>query len=137
VHHADPRAGQHGNRGLGNIRQINDYPIALFDIVPFQYIREAANFPMQLLVGERAFVARLAFPDNCRLVSTRPAQMPIETILRDVEFPADEPLRERRLPLENFFPWRAPDQLTRFARPEFLPAAGSIPGTSADIDLDF
>src|SRR5439155_13628391 len=72
-----------------------------------------------LLVGERAFIAGFAFPDNCRLVPARPAQMPIQTVLRDVEFPADEPLRKWRLPLENLFPRRAPDQLARFARPEF------------------
>src|SRR5882724_3724686 len=76
---------------------------------------------MQLLVGERALVARFSLPDNCCLVSPKAfgAQMPIQTILRDIEFPAHEPLRERRLPLENFFPRRAPDQLARFARPEF------------------
>ena len=103
VHRADPRAGQHGNRRLGNVREINDHAIALFDVVPFQHIRETANFVMQLLVGERALVARFAFPDDCRLVSARPAQMPIETILRDVEFAADEPLRERRLSIRALF----------------------------------
>src|SRR5713101_3019805 len=45
--------------------------------------------------------------------------MPIETIFRNVEFAAHEPLRERRFPFQNFFPRRAPDQLTRFACPEF------------------
>ena len=73
---------------------------------------------MQLLIGERAFIARFAFPDNCGLVSARPGQMPIEAIFRDVEFAADEPLRERRFPFQHLVPSRAPDQLTRFARPE-------------------
>ena len=45
--------------------------------------------------------------------------MPIQTIFRNVEFAADEPFRERRLPFEHFLPRRAPDQLLRFARPEF------------------
>src|SRR5437764_3138557 len=45
--------------------------------------------------------------------------MPIQTILRDVELATDKPLREWRVPVENFFPRRAPDQLARFARPEF------------------
>src|SRR5438132_14360500 len=45
--------------------------------------------------------------------------MPIQTILRDVEFATDKPLCEWRVPVENFFPRRAPDQLARFARPEF------------------
>src|SRR5437667_279252 len=80
VHGANPRAGQHGNCGLGNVREINDHPISLFYVVPLQYIREAANFAMQLLVGEGALVAGFSLPDNCRLVSARPTQMPIETI---------------------------------------------------------
>src|SRR2546430_13619939 len=37
MHRANPRAGQHGNRGLGNIREVNDDAIALFDLVPFQH----------------------------------------------------------------------------------------------------
>src|SRR5437016_14629572 len=35
MHRTNARGGQHGNRGLGNIREINDHPVALFDIVPF------------------------------------------------------------------------------------------------------
>ena len=72
VHRADPRAGQHGNRRLGNVRQINDDAIAFFDVVSFQHIRETADLAMQLLIGKRAFVARFAFPNDCRLVATRP-----------------------------------------------------------------
>src|SRR5438128_550003 len=45
--------------------------------------------------------------------------MPIQTIFRNVEFTADEPLCEWCVPLEDFFPRGAPDQLRRFARPEF------------------
>ena len=77
---------------------------------------------MQLLIGERSFVARFAFPENRGLVSVRPGQVPIETILRDVQFPADKPFRERRLPFQNFLPALLPDELARFARPEFLRA---------------
>src|SRR5437899_81072 len=119
MHRADPRARQHGNCGLRNIRKINDHPIALSDVVSLQHIREMANFAMQLLVGERASVTRFSLPDNCCLVPTRPAQMSIKTIFRDVKFAADEPLRERRLPFEDLFPLSAPDQLARFSSPEF------------------
>src|SRR5216117_2853609 len=64
-----------------NIRQINDDPIALFDFVPFQHIREAANFTMQLLVGQRASITRFTFPDNRRLVPARPSQVWMMTLL--------------------------------------------------------
>ena len=54
--------------------------------------------------------------------------MPVETVFRDIEFAANKPLREWRVPVENFFPRRAPDQLTRFTPPEFgrLPDLFSI-----------
>ena len=74
---------------------------------------------MKLLIGERTFIAGFAFPDNRGLVPARPSQMPIQAIFRNVEFAANEPLRERRFPFENLFPSCAPHQLTRFARPEF------------------
>ena len=118
MHRADSRAGQHRNRGLGNVRQINDDAIAFFDVVPFQYIRETADFAMQLLIGERALVAGFAFPNYCRLVPARPFEMPVQAIFGNVQFPAHEPFRERRLPFEDLLPRRTPDQLLRFARPE-------------------
>ena len=74
---------------------------------------------MQLLICERALVAGFAFPNYCGLIPTRPGEMPVQTIFRNVQFPAHEPFRERRLPFEDLFPWRAPDQILRFARPEF------------------
>src|SRR6266576_5261359 len=54
--------------------------------------------------------------------------MAVQTIFRDVQFPANEPSCERRLPFENFLPRRAPDQLLRFACPELgrLPDRFSI-----------
>src|SRR5437016_14532919 len=76
MHGTNPRAGQHGNRGLGNSREINDDAIALFDLVPFQHVREAANFLMQLLVGERALVAGFAIPSDCCLISARTGPLP-------------------------------------------------------------
>src|SRR5262245_14376915 len=119
MHRADSRAGQHRDRRLGNVRQINDDAIAFFDVVPFQHIRETADFAMQLLISESALVAGFAFPNYCRLVTTRAGKMPIQTIFRNVEFAAREPFRERWCPFEDLLPWRAPDQLLRFARPEF------------------
>jgi hypothetical protein len=74
---------------------------------------------MQLLIGKRPFIAGFAFPDNCRLVPTRASQVPIQTIFRNVEFASDEPLHKRGFPFQHFFPSSAPDQLTRFAPPEF------------------
>src|SRR5678816_2979066 len=128
MHRSDSRAGQHRNRRLGNVRQINDDAIAFFDVVPFQHVRETADFAMQLLIGEGALVAGFAFPNYCGLVPTRPCEMPVQAIFRNVQFPANEPFHERRLPFEDLFPWRAPNQFLRFARPELgrLPDRFSI-----------
>jgi hypothetical protein len=82
---------------------INDDAIAFLDVVSLQHIREAADFAMQLLIGEGAFIAGFAFPDNRRLVPARPCEMTVEAIFRNVEFPADEPLRERRFHSNTFF----------------------------------
>jgi hypothetical protein len=108
MHRTDPRAGEHGDGGLRNIREINDDTIAFFYVVSFQDIREAANFPMELLIGKRTFVAGFAFPDNCRFVPARPSQMPIQAVFRNVQFASDEPLREWRFPFEHRFPSCAP-----------------------------
>src|SRR5262245_10127496 len=83
---------------------------------------------MQLLIGERALVAGLTFPNYCRLVPTRPCEMTVQTILRNVQFSADKPFRERRFPFDNLLPRRPPDQFLRFTRPELgrLPDRFSI-----------
>jgi hypothetical protein len=46
-------------------------------VFPFEDIREAADFAMQLLIGQRAFVAWFAFPHYCSLFPTRPFDMPV------------------------------------------------------------
>ena len=84
MYRTDSRTSQHGNRRLGYVWHINDNAFAFFDLVPFQHIREAADFAMQLLIGERAFVTGLAFPNDRRLVPTRAAQMPVQTIFAGV-----------------------------------------------------
>ena len=119
MHRADARARQHCDCCFRNIWQINNDAIALFDLVPLQNVRKSANVAMQLLVSEGTLVARFALPNNCRFVPSRPSQMPIQTIFRDVEFAVYEPLREWRFPFQNFFPRCAPDKLVSFACPKF------------------
>src|SRR5437764_3724820 len=75
---------------------------------------------MQLLVSEGPFLARLPFPQNCRLVAAVGGEMSIEAILGKIDFSADEPFRKRRFPFQNFPPRLLPGKLLRFARPEFV-----------------
>src|SRR5262249_17785435 len=105
-----------------------DDAIAFFDAVPFQHICEAADFTMQLLIGEGALVAGFALPNDCRFVPARPVKMTVHAILRNVQFPAHEPFCEWGFPFEDLLPRRAPDQFLRFAHPELggLPNRFSI-----------
>ena len=106
---ADPRACEHCNCRLRNGGQINNHAIAFFDFVALQYVGEAANFVMKLLIGKRAFFAGFTLPQNRGLVPAMAGQMPIQAVLANIQFSADEPFRERRLPIENFLPVRSPD----------------------------
>src|SRR4051794_15034047 len=49
--------------------------------------------------------------------------MTVETILAHVEAAADEPLRERQVPLQDRFPLGLPVECKRLLRPETLPVA--------------
>src|SRR5205823_11687248 len=90
-------------------------------------IREAANLAMQLLISERASLARLPFPQNGCLVPAVGGEMSIEAILGKIDFSADEPFRKRRFPFQNFPPRLLPGKLLRFARPEFVRLLDRLP----------
>src|SRR5262249_36195452 len=53
-----------------------------------------------------------------RLVAPQTLEVPIETVVGDVQRAADEPLREGRLPLEHALPARVPAQLSGHVGPE-------------------
>src|ERR1044071_1982702 len=117
---AYPRTSEHRDRRFRDRWHVDHDTISLANSVSLQHVREPANIAMQLLVGKCSFVSRFAFPENGRLVSVRSGEMAVETILRNVQFPAHEPLRERRSPFEHFRPSLLPNELLRFAGPEFL-----------------
>ncbi len=82
---------------------------------------------MEFAVRDDSLVAGLTFPDDCGLVLSRDAawcgvrtKMSIEAVVRDVCLGSDEPLRERRLPVEGLFPRREPGNvLLSHLRSEF------------------
>ncbi len=92
----------------GTIGQIDEDPVAALDAVALEHIGEAADLAMKLLVGERAFFARLAgggrfpLPDQRGFVGAWGVQMPVETIVADIELAADEPLGVGLLPFQTF-----------------------------------
>ncbi len=111
VHGADARAGEHRDRELGNERQVDGDAIAAADAERLQDVRELADFAMQVVVGQGAPIAGLAFPHDRRLVAASGAEMAIETVDRRVDRPADEPLRVWRIPVEHLGPRRGPLEL--------------------------
>src|SRR5947207_9558225 len=105
---ANPRASEHRNRQLRNQRHIKRDAIACFHADLLQNIREATDFSMQLLISECARVAGLAFPNQSSFVAPPGSEMTIETVVRDVEFAADKPLRVRRIPPQYALPFLEP-----------------------------
>ena len=49
-----------------------------------QHVGELADFPMQVLIGQHAGVAGLAFPNDSSLVLAPSCQMAIQTVMRNV-----------------------------------------------------
>ena len=71
VRRADPRARQHRDRELGNERQVDRDAIAALDAERLQHVRELTDLTIEIEVRQRAAIARLAFPDERRLVAAR------------------------------------------------------------------
>ena len=81
---ADARAGEHGEGGLGDHRQIDGDAVASLDAVLLEHIGEAADLFVQFGVSDVARDRRIvAFPDDRGLVGAR-RQMPVDAIHRDI-----------------------------------------------------
>ena len=115
---ADARAGEHRNRELGNERQVDRDAVAFRDAERLEDVGERGDLAKEIEVGQRAAIARLAFPDERGLVAPRAADVAVETVDADVEGAADEPFRVGRLPVEHAIPAARPFKLIREARPE-------------------
>ena len=118
MHRADAGTGQHGNRQFRNQRQIQCDAIAAFDAETFQDVGKLAHLPVEIEVREGSPVARLALPDDRRLIAPEAADMPIDAVDARVQRAADEPLRVRRLPVEHLAPRCGPFELGCEVGPE-------------------
>src|SRR5580704_1543510 len=75
---------------------------------------------MKLLVGEGADFSGFALPDDCGFVFARRVNVAVEAVIGEIDLAADEPLRPREIPVENFVPLFEPMQLAGDAAPEFV-----------------
>ncbi len=120
VRGADARAGQHGDDRLGNHRQVDHHAVARLHAVLLQDVGQEADLAVQLQVGERDHLARLALEDDRGLVAQRAFEMTVQAVVAGVEFSANEPLREGWLPDADFFPGAEPLEIARGFLPEFV-----------------
>ena len=96
---AQPGAGQHRDRQLGDHRQVEGDAVAGLGVADTaQQRRELVHLPIQLLVGDRlgGLRLRLGHPDERGLVRAG-GQVPVDTVVAGVEPAADKPLPERRV----------------------------------------
>ncbi len=114
---ADARAGQHRNRQLGHERHVDRDAVAFFRAQRLENVRKLRHVALQIEVRQRALVARLAFPDDRRLVTAAVPDMTVDAIDAGVDLSAHEPLRVRRLPVEDLRPRPRPFKLGGQARP--------------------
>ena len=121
VRGADASAREHGHRELGNHAQVDVDAIALDDPEGSQRVGQPADVIEQGRVGDRAGVARFALPVIGDLVAVPGGDVAVEAVVRSVELPAHEPLRVRRIPLEDLVPLLVPvEQLRSLTSPETL-----------------
>ncbi len=109
VRGADPRAGQHRDRGLRDHRHVDGDPVALLNSQLQQGVRGLGDLVLQLRVGDRAAVAGLALEVDGDPVAVARLDVPVHAVVRHVERAVLEPLGERRV--------RPVQRLGRFLRP--------------------
>src|SRR5258705_6811852 len=81
---------------------------------------------MELLIRECPYIARLAFPDKRSLVASPGGNVPVQTVVRNIQLATTKPLRMRRVPFQNRVPLLKPMKLLSHARPESLRIAVSF-----------
>ncbi len=117
---ADPRAGEHRDRELRDHRHIDGDPVALPDTKLLQPVRAALGLVQEVLVGEGPGVARLPLPVVRDLRALPGFHVAVEAVLRDVQLAVGEPLRVRRLPLEDLRERLPPEEGPGVLGPEAL-----------------
>ena len=115
VRRADARASLHRDYAFDRHRHVNYNAVAFFDSQVFQRTGELADPGMQLLVGDVADLAVVAFKNNRPFVFDRCAQMAVQAVVRRVDLAIGKPLVERRVRfVEHLGEWFFPAQV--FAR---------------------
>src|SRR5262245_30467868 len=116
----DARAREHRYRQFRSHPHIDRHSIPLLDSERLEDISELRNLSEQLLIGERSYFTRLAFPDYCGFVPSPGRHMSIQTVVRKICLAAFEPFCPRRFPFEDFVPLSKPMKLAGDFTPKLL-----------------
>src|ERR1044071_4226385 len=95
---SETRARKHGNRQFWNERHVERNAVAPFNAGTLEDVGKAADFRVELLIGERALVARFAFPDNGGLVAPPGLKMTVKAVIGNIRLASDEPFGVRQVP---------------------------------------
>jgi hypothetical protein len=123
VRRADAGAGEHRDGRLGDHRHVDRDAVAPGHAQRRQRVGEFADFAVELLVRQRAAVARLALEDDRGLVAVL-GEVPVEAIDAGVDRAAHEPLRVGGVrPVEHLRPGLEPVERLGLLRPEAVRVA--------------
>ncbi len=128
VRGAEPGAGEHGDDGLGDHRQVHRDPVALADAEGGEGVGRPADLLLQVGVGDGAGVAGLALEVDGDPVAVAGLDVAVDAVVGGVELPADVPPREGRVgPVEGLGEVLLPVQaLAGLPRPEAEPVGGGL-----------
>ena len=137
VRRADPGAREHRDRQLGDHRHVDRDAIAGPDPQLEQRVGGLAHLALEVGVRDRPRIAGLADPVVGDLAAEAVLDVAVDAVVGDIELAADEPLRERQVPLERLVERLDPgDPLARELRPEGLEVAlGLLVDAGVDVRL--
>ncbi len=115
---ANASTGQNGNGEFRRHAHVDGDAIALLDSKAFQSIRKSLDLGKEIAIGETPNFARLAFPQDGRLVGTSIFDVPIDAVVAEIELASDKPLRPRQIPVQHLLPGREPVQFAGDLAPE-------------------
>src|SRR5258708_5602097 len=75
---------------------------------------------MELLIRKCPYIPGFAFPDKRSFVSSPAGDVPVQTVVRNIQLATTKPLRMRCVPLQNRVPLLEPVKLLGHACPESL-----------------
>ncbi len=122
VRRAQPGTGQHRDHRLRDHRHVDRDPVTGPNAQLDQRVRGLAHLVLQLGIGDRPAVARLALPVIGHLIAVARLDVPVHAVVRHVQLATHEPPRERRIrPVQNLRPPLRPRQPLRLLGPERQP----------------